>query len=73
MARLAGDGISARRGIMAAHRQPAYSARDTGSATLEATEWLTDHTLILPLYHQLTLGDQLRVIDSILRAAGRGR
>lgn len=73
MARLASDGISARRGIMAAHRQPAYSARDTGSATLDATEWLTDHTLILPLYHQLTLGDQLRVIDSILRAAGRGR
>lgn len=73
MAQLADDGISARRGIMAAHRQPAYATRDTGSATLDATEWLTDHTLILPLYHQLTLGDQLRVIDSILGAAGRGR
>ncbi|MEV7604324.1 DegT/DnrJ/EryC1/StrS family aminotransferase [Paenarthrobacter sp. NPDC089322] len=70
MARLAEDGISARRGIMAAHRQPAYAGRDTGGAALEATEWLTDHTLILPLYHQLTLSDQLRVIDSVLRAAG---
>lgn len=70
---LAEDGISARRGIMAAHRQPAYSTKDTGSAALDATEWLTDHTLILPLYHQLALGDQVRVIDSVLRAAGQGQ
>ncbi|MET3369256.1 DegT/DnrJ/EryC1/StrS aminotransferase family protein [Arthrobacter sp. M2012083] len=71
MARLAADGISARRGIMAAHRQPAYAGADTGSAGLEATEWLTDHTLILPLFHQLALSDQVRVIDSVLRAAGQ--
>ena len=71
MARLAADGISARRGIMAAHRQPAYAGTDTGTAGLDATEWLTDHTLILPLFHQLALGDQVRVIDSVLRAAGQ--
>ncbi|MGA8787927.1 MAG: DegT/DnrJ/EryC1/StrS aminotransferase family protein [Paenarthrobacter sp.] len=70
MSVLAEDGISARRGIMAAHRQPAYAGKDTGKASLEATEWLTDHTLILPLYHQLSLHDQVRVIDSVLRAAG---
>ncbi|MCP1414111.1 DegT/DnrJ/EryC1/StrS aminotransferase family protein [Paenarthrobacter sp. A20] len=68
---LAEDGISARRGIMAAHRQPAYAGKDTGNVALDATEWLTDHTLILPLYHQLALHDQVRVIDSVLRAAGR--
>lgn len=73
MVHLAHDGISARRGIMAAHRQPAYAGRDTSGAPLPATEWLTDHTLILPLFHQLALGDQVRVIDSVLRAAGRGR
>ncbi|MFF2841761.1 DegT/DnrJ/EryC1/StrS family aminotransferase [Paenarthrobacter sp. NPDC057981] len=73
MTHLAHDGISARRGIMAAHRQPAYAGRDTGSASLEVTNWLTDHTLILPLYHQLELHDQVRVIDSVLRAAGRLR
>ncbi|MDI2033921.1 DegT/DnrJ/EryC1/StrS family aminotransferase [Paenarthrobacter nitroguajacolicus] len=71
MAHLAQDGISARRGIMAAHRQPAYAGKDSGNASLEATNWLTDNTLILPLYHQLTLHDQVRVIDSVLRAAGR--
>ncbi|MEO3934875.1 DegT/DnrJ/EryC1/StrS family aminotransferase [Micrococcaceae bacterium Sec7.4] len=69
--RLAQDGISARRGIMAAHRQPAYAGRDTGRADLSVTERLTDNTVILPVYHQLTLGDQARVIDSILKAAGK--
>jgi dTDP-4-amino-4,6-dideoxygalactose transaminase len=70
--RLAHDGISARRGIMAAHRQPAYSGRDTGDADLSVTERLTDNTVILPVYHQLTPGEQSRVIRSI-RLAGRGR
>ena len=68
--RLAQDGISARRGIMAAHRQPAYAGRDTGGADLSVTERLTDHTVILPVYHQLTGDEQSRVIQSILKAAG---
>jgi dTDP-4-amino-4,6-dideoxygalactose transaminase len=42
--RLARDGISARRGIMASHRQPAYAGRDTGGADLSVTERLTDHS-----------------------------
>ena len=67
---LAQDGISARRGIMAAHRQPAYAGRDTGGADLSVTERLTDHTVILPVYHQLTVDEQSRVIQSILKAAG---
>ena len=60
--RLAEADISARRGIMAAHRQPAYADRDTGDATLTVTEHLTDSTLILPLYHELTAADQERII-----------
>ncbi|UKA51849.1 DegT/DnrJ/EryC1/StrS aminotransferase family protein [Arthrobacter sp. FW305-123] len=71
MEHLASDGISARRGIMAAHRQPAYADADSGTAELGVTEWLTDHTLILPLYHELAMQDQDRVIDSVLRAAGQ--
>ncbi|WP_374724946.1 DegT/DnrJ/EryC1/StrS family aminotransferase [Arthrobacter ginsengisoli] len=69
--RLAQDGISARRGIMAAHRQPAYAGLNTGTADLSVTERLTDHTVILPVYHQLTLDEQSRVIYSILKAAGQ--
>ena len=34
------------------------------------TDRLTDHTVILPVYHQLTPDEQSRVIDSILKAAG---
>jgi dTDP-4-amino-4,6-dideoxygalactose transaminase len=66
---LARDEISARRGIMAAHRQPAYQFRDTGLTPLPVTERLTDRTLILPVYHQLTEGERARVVDSIRRAA----
>lgn len=69
LATLAERGISARRGIMAAHRQPAYAQRDTGTASLAVTERLTDRTLILPLFHELAEGDQDRVIDAV-RAAG---
>ena len=68
---LAGAEISGRRGIMAAHRQPAYAGRDTGDADLSITERLTDHTLILPLFHQLSESEQARVVD-VLRSAGAG-
>jgi dTDP-4-amino-4,6-dideoxygalactose transaminase len=67
---LAEDEISARRGIMAAHRQPAYRHANTGMADLSVTERLTDNTLILPLYHQLDDADRDRVIASIRTAAG---
>jgi dTDP-4-amino-4,6-dideoxygalactose transaminase len=66
---LAEAGVSARRGIMAAHRQPAYRDLDTGSVPLPVTERLTDNTLILPVYHELTDADQLRVVDGLRQAA----
>lgn len=68
---LANAEISARRGIMAAHRQLAYRSRDTGTVPLPVTERLTDNTLILPVYHQLTNDDQARVID-VVRGAASG-
>jgi dTDP-4-amino-4,6-dideoxygalactose transaminase len=64
--KLATNGISARRGIMAAHRQPAYIGRDTGQASLVVTEQLTDSTLILPVFHQLTAGEQSHIIETLL-------
>jgi dTDP-4-amino-4,6-dideoxygalactose transaminase len=64
--RLAHADISARRGIMAAHQQPAYAGRDTGDATLAATERLNTRTLILPVFHELSESDQQRVI-AVLR------
>jgi dTDP-4-amino-4,6-dideoxygalactose transaminase len=65
MQRLGEAGISARRGIMATHRQPAYAGH--GHDPLPVTERLTDTTLILPLYHQLTDSEQSRVLDVLAR------
>ena len=72
MAHLAASDISARRGIMAAHRQPAYRFRDGGGLPLPVTEHLTDNTLILPLHHQLSESEQARVVEA-LRSAGGAR
>jgi dTDP-4-amino-4,6-dideoxygalactose transaminase len=72
---LADGDISARRGIMASHRQPTFWAAGADDALLGVTERLTDNTLILPLFHQMTDEEQARVID-VLRApltvAGHG-
>lgn len=69
LAHLAERGISARRGIMAAHRQPAYAAHPHGP--LPVTERLTDTTIILPLYHQMTESDQARVIEAVTQTPRR--
>ncbi len=65
---LAADGVSARAGIMAAHRQPAYDGHP--HADLPVTEHLTDTTLILPLFHTLQEREQEVVVRVIRRAAG---
>ena len=67
LAELAAQGISARRGIMAAHLEPAYA--DKGHVPLPSTETLTNRSLILPLYHDLTESDQQRVIAALRSAA----
>ena len=66
---LATADVSARRGIMAAHRQPAYADRDTGKVPLPVTEHLTDNTLILPVFHQLTEVELTQVVDALIGAA----
>jgi perosamine synthetase len=67
--RLAEAGISARRGIMAAHLEPAYAGERAGP--LPATETLTRRSLILPLFPGMTEGQQQRVVGA-LRAALTG-
>lgn len=64
---LAAEGISARAGIMAAHRQPAYA--EYGRVELPVTDRLTDNTLILPMFHTMTKAEQDHVIDVIRQAA----
>jgi dTDP-4-amino-4,6-dideoxygalactose transaminase len=66
---LAADGISARRGIMAAHRQEAYAGHSGLLRPLPVTERLTDNTLILPVFHTMTGEEHRRVTDSLQAAA----
>jgi dTDP-4-amino-4,6-dideoxygalactose transaminase len=66
LGRLARAGISARRGIMAAHLEPA--CRDLPPAHLPATERLSRDSLILPLFHQMTEVEQDRVVAALHEA-----
>jgi perosamine synthetase len=62
---LADAGVSARRGIMAAHLEPAYAG---GRSSLPITERLTEHSLILPLFHQMTHAQQDQVVSVVTSA-----
>jgi perosamine synthetase len=66
LAILAKAGVSARRGIMASHLEPAYA--DTPHGPLPATELLTRRSVILPLHHELTDAEQRTVVDALARA-----
>lgn len=60
-------GVSARRGIMAAHLHPAHATRRR--APLPVTELLTSSSLILPLHHTLSADAQARVIEALVEGA----
>ena len=65
---LADEGVSARRGIMASHLEPAYAGHPC--PPLPVTERLTANSLILPLFHQMTEDEQDLVVSVITAAAG---
>jgi dTDP-4-amino-4,6-dideoxygalactose transaminase len=67
---LADAGISARRGIMAAHLEPVYADY---RPSLPVTERLTRHSLILPLFHQMTPSQQERVVSVVTSALTSSR
>jgi dTDP-4-amino-4,6-dideoxygalactose transaminase len=68
---LAAQGVSARRGIMAAHLEPAYEA--SGPWCLPVTHTVTERSLILPIFHQMTDAEQHHVIDVVRAAFRAGR
>lgn len=68
LAHLAARDISARRGIMTSHRQPAHAGGAPDHPSLTASEQLSDRTLILPLFHQLSESEQSRVIEALKTA-----
>jgi dTDP-4-amino-4,6-dideoxygalactose transaminase len=81
MSHLLADGIATRRGVMCAHREPAYDAAtwlcaarracDCQARTcrcLQESEQAQDQVIVLPLYHEMTDADQVRVAASLRRA-----
>lgn len=60
---LADCGVSARRGIMASHLEPAYSGHP--HVPLPVTERITQRSIILPLFDQLTELEQSQVVDAV--------
>jgi dTDP-4-amino-4,6-dideoxygalactose transaminase len=63
-------GIATRRGIMCAHREPAYADAYVGGS-LPESEAAQDHGLILPLFPQMPLSDQRRVASELRIACGQ--
>ena len=70
MGRMINEGISVRRGVMAAHRETAFSGHP--HVSLPATEHLADRGLILPMYHEMTEDHLDRIATSVRRAAHVG-
>jgi perosamine synthetase len=69
MQRMLDDGVSTRRGVMNAHREPAYPSGSWRAAgPLTCGERAQDTVIVLPLFHQMTSDDQQRVADSLRRA-----
>ena len=69
MQALLNQGIATRRGIMCAHREPAYQIQAWRAAgSLAESERAQEECILLPLYHQLTKEEQ-ELVAVNLRAA----
>jgi len=64
MQKLLDRGIATRRGIMLAHREPAYSGFARGPE-LPCSERASDRSLLLPLYPQMTVEDLAQVVRAL--------
>jgi perosamine synthetase len=64
MQALLARGIHTRRGVLCAHREPAY--RDLPlTQPLPVSEYLQDRGIILPLYPEMTEAEQEQVITAL--------
>lgn len=60
-------GIASRRGVMAAHREAAFV--DVQQGPLPNTEYLTENTILIPLYHHMASLELDQVIEAIREVA----
>jgi perosamine synthetase len=66
MQKLLDQGVATRRGIMCSHREAPY-ANDSQRHDLHNSELAQDHSILLPIYAQMSEDDQVRVAR-VLRA-----
>jgi perosamine synthetase len=64
MQSLLDQGIATRRGIMCSHREAPYSG-DKQRHDLRQSELAQDHSILLPIYAQMTEDDLVRVADAL--------
>lgn len=64
MQALLDQGIATRRGIMCSHREAPYSA-DKQRHDLRLSEGAQDHSILLPIYAQMTQDELARVADAL--------
>lgn len=64
MQNLLDRGIATRRGIMCSHRERPYVG-DKQHHDLRQSERAQDHSILLPIYAQMSEGDQIRVADEL--------
>jgi dTDP-4-amino-4,6-dideoxygalactose transaminase len=66
MQRLLDAGVSTRRGVMNAHREPAYgSGWRQAPSGLTRSERAQDTAIMLPIFHEMTEADQMRVVRAL--------
>jgi dTDP-4-amino-4,6-dideoxygalactose transaminase len=70
MQTLLDQGISTRRGVMNIHLEGAYSAQSSHRAATSLMRSVSaqQHTIILPLYAQMTEADIVRVVETLRQA-----
>lgn len=59
------DGIATKRGVMTAHREPAFSSADV---SLPVSEAASDGSIMIPLFSDMSQSDQVRVVGSLVAA-----
>jgi dTDP-4-amino-4,6-dideoxygalactose transaminase len=70
MQQMLDEKIATRRGVMCAHREPAYQQAPwtAGEGGLTESEGAQDRGVILPLFHDMTDHQQVRVVQSLQKA-----
>jgi dTDP-4-amino-4,6-dideoxygalactose transaminase len=70
MQNLLDEGVSTRRGVMCAHREPAYPEGTwrSGPGGLRHSEEAQDHCVVLPLYPRMLEEDQEYVVNALKKA-----